>query len=249
MPEQANCAPFVPVQPDHGLRERFPELFDGNATPLRRVHARHSRIDEFRARGNQPPIIVKTITVSSSPEHAARVAGEEFAALRWLHARMDATLRETIPEPLAWIPGSPAVAMRKLDGVTVARLLRCHAVRGAVWGGAPLARIGAQVGRWLRAMHDATRTEDAAVNADRVLADIDLSLEEASAHGLSADAVAQVRAQARQAIARLGFTPVPHAARQGDFTVSNILIDGPQVRIVEFDGRRAKRVLVKVIGD
>ena len=54
------------------------------------LRARHSHIDEFKSAGNAPPVIVKTITECSSPEHAARVAGEEFAALTWLRARMDA---------------------------------------------------------------------------------------------------------------------------------------------------------------
>jgi SAM-dependent methyltransferase len=37
------------------------------------------------------------------------------------------------------------------------------------------------------------------------------------------------------AVRRVEGTPVPHAARQGDFTVSNILIDGPRVCMVDFE--------------
>jgi ubiquinone/menaquinone biosynthesis C-methylase UbiE len=223
------------IQPVHNLISRHPELFDGGGTPLRGFRARHSRIDEFRSRGNKPPVIVKTITVSSSPEHAARVAGEEFAALTWLRARVDAGLRETIPEPLAWFPGSPAMAMRKLNGISLARLLRRHGTHAALWGGPVLARIGEHVGRWLRAMHDATRVADAPLPADRFLRQLDASLRMATANGLPAAAATQVREQAADAVARLAVTPVAHAARQGDFTVSNILVDGPSVRIVDFE--------------
>lgn len=217
------------------LIEQFPELFDARMGPRRGFDARHSRIDEFAAHGKNPPVVVKTITESCSPEHAATVAGEEFAALSWLRARLGAGFRDTIPEPLAWVPGSPALAMRKLDGITVARLLRRHATYAAVWGGRPLARIGEAVGRWLRGMHEATRIGPARLDAPRVFARLDSSLAEAASRGVSDASVGRIRQHAADAAARLAQTPVPRAARQGDFTVSNILIDGPSVRIVDFE--------------
>jgi ubiquinone/menaquinone biosynthesis C-methylase UbiE len=225
--------PFRP--PIYSLIERFPELFDGDGTPRRGFAARHSRIDEFAGRGNQPPVIVKTITVSSSPEHAARVAGREFEALTWLHARVDGALRDTIPEPLAWIPGSPALAMRKVNGVTVNRLLRRNATRGALWGNGRLTTIGAQIGGWLRALHDATRSPDTALDGTRLFEEIEAALQIAASHGLAPQEADHVREAARGAVRRVAGTPVPHAARQGDFTVSNILIDGPRVRMVDFE--------------
>ena len=142
MAEQADYFQMASSSPAEGLLERYPELFDSDGTLIRRLQARHSRIEEFRARGHRSNVIVKTITVSSSAEHAARVAGEEFAALTWLRKHLDSSLRDTVPEPLAWIPGTQTVAMRKLDGVTVGRLLRRHAVHGAFWSGGRLARIG-----------------------------------------------------------------------------------------------------------
>lgn len=223
------------IQPVHNLISRHPELFDGSRTPLRRFHARHSRIDEFRSRGNKTPVIVKTITVSSSPEHAARVAGDEFAALTWLRARMDGGLRDSIPEPLAWFPGSPAMAMRKLDGIAVSRLLRRHGTYAAPWGGPVLSRIGKHAGHWLRSMHDATRVSDAPFEAERFRLQIDAALRAATENGLSEPAATHVRDLAEDAIARLAETPIAQAARQGDFTVSNILVDGPSVRIVDFE--------------
>jgi SAM-dependent methyltransferase len=223
------------VQPVHNLIARHPELFEGEGIPFRGFQARHSRIDEFRPRGNKPPVIVKTITVSSSPEHAAQVAGEEFAALAWLRSRVDAGLRDTIPEPLAWFPGSPAMAMRKLDGITVGRLLRRHGTHVAPGGSARLAEIGTRIGRWLRAMHDATRSGDAPLDVDRLVRQIDTLLNRAAARGLPEATAGQVRDQVKYAAARLACHPVAHAARQGDFTVSNILVDGSSVRIVDFE--------------
>ena len=180
-------------------------------------------------------MIVKTIAESPSLEDAARVAGQEFAALTWLRARVDARLRETIPEPLAWIPGSPAVAMRKLDGITVGRLLQRHGTRLAVWGAPVLERTGADIGRWLRAMHDATRAQAAPLQGERILGQIDGSLDTAVAHGLPVETASRIRAQAALAVGRLARSRVPHAARQGNFTVSNILVDGSSVRIVDFE--------------
>jgi hypothetical protein len=180
-------------------------------------------------------VIVKTITMSSSPEHAARVAGAEFAALSWLRARVDHSLRETIPEPLAWIPGSPAVAMRKLDGITVGQLLRRHGSRVAFWGRPVLGQIGARIGGWLRAMHNATRRPEAQLDAARLVSHIERSLAAATAQGLSEAAARGIREQVARAATQLGPTRLAHAARQGDFTVSNILIDGRSVRIVDFE--------------
>lgn len=222
-------------QPLRRLIEEFPALFAARTVPRRGFAARHSRIDEFAAHGNNPPFVVKTITESCSPEHAARVASEEFAALAWLRARVGASLRDTIPEPLAWVPGSPAIAMRKLDGVTLAQLLRRHATYPAVWGGRRLVRIGDAVGRWLRAMHDATRASIGEFDAARLLEQMDASVAEAASRGLTGASVVRIVDQAAEATARLARTPVPRAARQGDFTVSNILVDGPAVRIVDFE--------------
>lgn len=223
------------IQPVHNLISRYPELFGGDGIACRRFDARHSRIEEFRARGNKAPVIVKTITVSSSPEHAARVAGDEFAALAWLRSRVDAGLRDTIPEPLAWFPGSPAVAMRKLDGITVGRLLRRYGTHAAPRGRGRLVEIGTQIGHWLRGMHDATRGEAEPLDAGQLLSQIDRLLKKAAVQGVPDAATGRVRDQVRHALARLTTRLVAHAARQGDFTVSNILVDGPSVRIVDFE--------------
>lgn len=110
-----------------------------------------------------------------------------------------------------------------------------HGTRLAVWGGGTLSRAGAEIGRWLRARHDATRTPAAPFQGDRLLRQIHERLDEATDLGLPEEAANQIRQQAGHAAARLARVRIPHAARQGLLGAGPMWADGPTVRIAGID--------------
>ena len=218
------------------LIAEYPELFGRDAGPVREIRARHSRIDEFRPRAHGRPVLIKTITQCPSPEHAALVAGSEYAALVSLRDRLSPAMRATVPEPLGWVPGTAALAMSKLDGVPIHRLVHRFGTKATWWASSRLATVGERTGTWLRAMHDATRAEAAPIDGEALLQAITIQAQLAEAHGWPSGEAARVRRCAQTAVERVGGRPVSRAARQGDFGLSNILSDRDgHIRVVDFE--------------
>ncbi len=214
----------------------YPELFGRDAGPVREIRARHSRIDEFRALAHGRPVLIKTITQCPSPEHAALVAGGEYAALVSLRGRLSPAMQATVPEPLGWVPGTAALAMSKLDGVPISNLVHRFGTKATWWTSSRLAMVGKRTGEWLRQMHDATRAEAAPIDGDALVRAITIQTQLAEGRGWSAGAAARVLHGARAAVERFGSRPVPRAARQGDFGLSNILSDRHgHIRVVDFE--------------
>jgi ubiquinone/menaquinone biosynthesis C-methylase UbiE len=235
MPNSAGDRPGV-LSHTAVLLDEYPELFERHAAPVGEIRARHSRIDEFRGLATGQPVLVKTITQCPSPEHAAVVAGGEYAALVALRARLDPEMRATVPEPLGWVPGTPALAMSKLDGQPIYNLVHRYGTKVTWWASGRLAEVGRRTGEWLRRMHDATRAPEAPLNATELLADFTLQAELSQARGLSKAHAALLIDAARDALDRLAHRPVQRAARQGDFGLSNILSDADgRIRVVDFE--------------
>jgi ubiquinone/menaquinone biosynthesis C-methylase UbiE len=218
------------------LIAEYPELFLRDAGPVREIRARHSRIDEFTARAGGRPILVKTITECPSPEHAALVAGGEYAALVSLRDRLSPAMRSTVPEPLGWVPGTAALAMSKLDGEPIYSLVHRFGTKATWWASSRLATVGQRTGEWLRQMHDATRSEPAPIDGEALLQAMTTQAELAESRGWSAAAAVRALQCARAAIHRFGNRPVSRAARQGDFGLSNILSDRHgRIHVVDFE--------------
>ena len=218
------------------LMAEYPELFTRDAGPVREIRARHSRIDEFRAQADGRPVLVKTITQCPSPEHAALVAGGEYAALVWLRDRLSPAMRDTVPEPLGWVPGTAALAMSKLDGEPIYSLVHKFGTKATWWASSRLATVGQRTGEWLRQMHDATRSAATPIDGEALLQAMTIQAQLAESRGWSAAEAARVLHRARAAVERLGNRPVLRAARQGDFGLSNILSDRHgRIRVVDFE--------------
>jgi ubiquinone/menaquinone biosynthesis C-methylase UbiE len=218
------------------LIAEYPEIFGRRAESVREIRARHSRIDEFEALPGGRPVLIKTITQCPSPEHAALVAGGEYAALVSLRERLSPEMRTTVPEPLGWVPGTAALAMSKVGGAPLQRLVHRFGTKATWWTSSRLVEAGARAGEWLRKMHDATRSPAAPIDAGALLDAITVQAQLAEARGWSRDQADLVLRCARAAVERFGSRPVPRAARHGDFGLSNILSDRDgRVHVVDFE--------------
>lgn len=131
----------------------------------------------------------------------------------------------------AWPAGASADAAPGLNGVPVDELVARHGLRLAVCGSDALSRAGADLGRWLRARHDATRAPAAPLQGERLLRQIHDRLDAVGGRGVSEEAARWIREQAGYAVARLARVRIPHAARQGLVSTEDTRVDGPTVRI------------------
>lgn len=206
-----------------------------NVEPVRTIAARHSSLVEYRGRRDPRHIIVKSITKSSSAEHAAGVAQWEFAAIARLHDQLSGELRDSVPQPLLWLPGTPAFAMSKLGGIPFGTLLKQQASRVSIGGHQALIAAATRIGFWLKHFHEATAQPPCEFDPGPFLFDLELQIKRSIGNGWPADRAERVlsrtRVAAREAEGRL----VPLAARQGDFRVENILLDGERVHVVDFE--------------
>jgi hypothetical protein len=163
------------------------------------------------ARENGPAAIVKSATQSWPRVHASRLFGQQAAA--------------------GSRGGTFADGMPGLKGIPADRFVARHRIRLAVSSSEALSRVGGDMGRWLRARHDATRAPAAPLQAERLLRQIHDRLDAATGRGVSADAASWIREQAAYAVARLARARIPHAARQGLLCADDTTADGPTVRI------------------
>jgi len=218
------------------LIAEYPEIFGRGAASVREIRARHSRIDEFQTQPSGRSVLIKTITQCPSPEHAALVAGGEYAALVSLRERLSPDMRTTVPEPLGWVPGTAALAMSKLEGAPLQGLVHKFGTKATWWASARLVEGGGRAGEWLRKMHDATRAPAAPIEGAALLEALTVQARLAEARGWSRDQADLVLGCARAAIERFGDRPVARAARHGDFGLSNILSDRDgRVHVVDFE--------------
>jgi Phosphotransferase enzyme family len=179
---------------------------------------------------------VKRIDSSCTPEKAAEAVNREFAAIASIRTTLGPALRDTLPEPFLVLPEAGVLVLQELPGVALDRLLRQKANRvAAPWHRAEICRIAQRVGNWLGQFHEATRQNPVEHDAAAFEARLSLQIEACAKCGLdfaSAEELSRIAAPANRA---LHGTPLPAAARHGDFTVRNILIDGDRVAVVDFE--------------
>lgn len=203
-----------------------------------RARATHSETLFYRSRSRagRPALAVKHIDGSSTPEKAAEAVNREFAAIAAIRTTVGPALQDTLPEPFLVLPEAGVLVLQKLPGVALHRLLRRKANRlAAPWHRAEICRIARRVGTWLGQFHEATRQNTVEHDAAAFEASLSLQIEACAKRGLdfaSAEELSRIAVPASRA---LHGTPLPAAARHGDFTVRNILIDGDRVAVVDFE--------------
>jgi Sec-independent protein translocase protein TatA len=214
-------------------------LFEGLPLELVRItQSTHSAFLEYKSPSKDfnAPLLVKYIMLSSGPQKAAECVSREFKAIETVRRLVGNDLGESIPNPLLVLPDAGLMVTKKLEGIAVSRVLQ----RDARWIFArfrtgKLREIGHNIGLWLGQFHQATRQPDIPLDAEAFEREVRQQLEGCMRKGLraaSAQGVLRVAAKgSQQAAGRL----LPAACRHGDFTVRNLLLDGQQIRVLDFE--------------
>ena len=220
-----------------GLRiEEHPVLRTLGLQIVRRLAERHSEIVEYHSHLREAPIIIKRITRwKSTPEAEARIQ-HEYEALCELRKSLSPQLLRTVPEPLAVFPDAKAIVLTKLPGARLSSILKCEAnlLTGSLRH-ARMALLGRLAGNWLFQMHQETRKEAVRFNTDSFLESLDSRLDRCRKLGIAEPVVSGLLGWVEQVAAQMDGCALPAAARQGDFTPQNILVERNQLGIVDFE--------------
>jgi hypothetical protein len=203
--------------------------------PIRTIRARHSQVVEYRGRTNGRAIIAKSIVRSTSSQHADGVMSREYAAISKLRASLAGPILDTFPEPLLMLPGQHTFVMSKVPGVPLAREIKRRANAVTFWRWRSMTTASLRTGTWLRDFQDATQRPARGFEPEPYLAAIEKLVSRCAGNGWPSEQAETVMRRARVAAEDQSGQPVRQAARQGDFSPQNILVDGERVRIVDFE--------------
>ena len=214
-------------------------LFAGKRLELVRItHSTHSAFLEYRdpaSGSDSPPLLVKYIMVSSGPQQAAETVCREFTALQTARTLAGTDFTESIPNPLLALPEAGLMVTQKLGGIALNHVLRRNANWMAPFYSTRVRAIAYDVGLWLGRFHNATRQPDARLDATAFECEILQQVERCKRRGLSPAATQEVIRIASKCSRMIEGRPLPTASRHGDFTPRNILLDGQQIRILDFE--------------
>lgn len=210
-------------------------LFDGwELECIGRIQATHSEIFEYhgRSKAGDEQLAVKLITASSNP---AETVSREFRAIQIVWALAGQRLNG-LPKPLMVLPEAGIMVTEKLSGIPLSKVLTRQAnCVMAVFRTANVCDIARSVGRWLSQFHEATRQPDLVHDPKAFDHEITFQLEDCVRRGLGAAAAQDICRSASKASGLVDGRPLPAAARHGDFTARNILIDGTRIGVVDFE--------------
>lgn len=183
----------------------------------------------FEGAATRPRIIAK---ISRDPAHARRL-DQELQALGDLRTRLEDDLRAAIPAPIARVTAGPinVYCQAALGG----RAMYVE-TRGSLAPARLIDRHFALAGDWLARFQLATLNgsvtlgESGAIDALKQL--------QGSALPLSAGTRGYIADLLRQADAMAGLS-LRLAACHGDFWARNLLVDGSQLGVIDWDGYRA----------
>jgi hypothetical protein len=235
---------------DAGLGPRVlqhPRL-SGEEWELRRqIAGRHTSLYEYVNAGREDRrVFMKRFPVPAGGGVDRRLV-REYRALRVLERKLGSDLSHTVPAPLVMFPAEHFVVMGGVPGAPLVRILKRDAnrVTGLVRRGV-LRRSGRAVGAWLAAFHDHTRRPDIPHDHGAFWRDVEADLDRLVEPRSTAFS-GQVR-RICEASRRLEGRPLRAAGRHADFLPQNILVNGTQVSVVDFENYRPRDVAHKDIG-
>jgi tRNA A-37 threonylcarbamoyl transferase component Bud32 len=210
-------------------------LFDGwELECVGRIQATHSDIFEYhgRSKAGDEQLAVKHITASSNPAETVR---REFKAIQIVWALAGQRL-DGLPKPLMVLPEAGLMVTEKVSGIPLSKVLarQTNCVM-AVFRTANVCDIARRVGGWLSQFHEVTRQPALAHDAKAFDREVTSQLEGCVSRGLGAAAAQEIFRAASKASGLVDGKPLPAAARHGDFTARNILIDSERIGVVDFE--------------
>lgn len=224
-------------------------LFDGwELECVGRIQATHSEIFEYhgRSKAGDKQLAVKRITASSNP---AETVSREFKAIQIVWALAGQRL-DGLPKPLMVLPEAGLMVTEKLSGIPLSQVLarQTNCVM-AVFRTANVCDIARRVGGWLSQFHEATRQPALAHDAKAFDREVTSQLEGCVRRGLGTAAAQEIFRAASKASGLVDGKPLPAAARHGDFTARNILIDGERIGVVDFENFVERDTIYEDLGN
>ncbi|HET8796765.1 MAG TPA: glycosyltransferase, partial [Thermoanaerobaculia bacterium] len=223
---------------------RFPGL-PMTAVGVRRLHVRRDSLvaevsvsDGARTR----EMVIKQQRSRGGESRPAPVrARHELEVMRRLHALLEhhpGDVAFSVPRVESFDEEHSALVVARASGTPLDALMRTARNRGTA-----LRRLTLPLrcsGAWLRAMHDATRSDDEGrylLTAIVLLAMQDLDLAAAANRGLRRDRDALVDAM-RRLESGVAARPLPVAGHHGDYWPGNVFIGERRVEVIDFEGFR-----------
>lgn len=215
-------------------------FFAGHRLELLRVtHSTHSIFMEYKdpITGPETHLLVKQVITSSDSQYAAAASVQrEFTALKMVRAQLGEEFGRSIPYPLLAIPEAGLMVTRRLRGTLVSQVLQRQAnLAVALLSINRICRMAHNIGLWLRRFHQATRQPDILLSASAFEREMSLQLDRCKDRGLEARAADAMLEAASNSIRPMEALALPAAARHGDFTIRNILLDDEQIRVFDFE--------------
>jgi aminoglycoside phosphotransferase (APT) family kinase protein len=203
---------------------------------LRKSVGRHSEILQYRSRERACIVVVKRIINSIRREDAEETILREFRSLQTIRKCLPEELLATVPKPIMVLRESRALVSEALSGRPLRGILKLEANRLI----GPFRRnrmraLGQLTGRWLKDWHDATHIDPLHHDSATFLEELDERLLRCRTLGIAQETIDRLKYLITEASHRLEGHPIPAAGRQGDFIPQNLLIDGDQLRVVDFE--------------
>lgn len=214
-------------------------------------HSKNSELFEYKRRGmpDARPVLVKWKRRCGPTETTAGATLREYTALETVWRRCGFALNGSIPRPIAVFPELGAFVTEKLPGESLRKILRREGnlVMGRVRR-KRLSEIASLIGTWARKFHDATPGTPQAYGSHQFMAKVRSWLEQCSASGMEAHATEEIWNLSSRLSQRMDGTITTAAASHGDFNPGNVLVEGDQIGVVDFEDFRDLDVVCEDLG-
>jgi Phosphotransferase enzyme family len=228
------------------LLSRLPDLqFVGT------YHTKNSEVFEYTRRGSPDgrPVLVKWKRRCVPTETSAAAAIREFSALETVWKRSGWALDGSIPRPIALLPELGAFVTEKLPGESLRGILRREGnLLVGPFRRKRLGQIGWLTGKWARKFHDATLGKPQAHDSQQFLTKVRSWVEQCSDGGMEAPATEEIWELSAKLSQKMEGAFAAAAASHGDFNPGNILVEGDQIAVVDFEDFRDCDVVYEDLG-
>jgi hypothetical protein len=212
-----------------------------------RIQATHSEIFHYqgRSKAGEEDLAVKHIVASSNP---AGTVNREFQAVQRIWALAGGRV-EGLQKPWMVLPEAGLMVTSKVSGIALSQVLMRQTNRlMARFRGTNVSEISRNVGAWLRRFHEATRQRDLPHDAKAFDGELTSQLESCVRKGLGSAAAQELFRSASKASALIDGKLLPAAARHGDFTARNVLVEGDKIGVVDFENFVERDTIYEDVG-
>lgn len=209
------------------------KALDANANwQLAKSGVRARKCDIFRVTSPKFTLALKVYKTDVASKNAAQIQYD--ALMRCNLAALNHSILRA-PQALAFLPGSQAILMD---------WQRAPTLRTALWRRAATPHrqrsLVTAAGSWLRTFHNLSDTEVQTLDGSKLFAKLDnqMSRNSVAATALNNNTAFQAALQCFQELTSKTNVQTPHALLHGDFTPTNLLVDGAGIIGMDMWGAR-----------